>query len=220
MTVLDVSYHQGTIDWEKVAVADHAAWPGGMSRSPVEAAIIKATGEEIGRLFQDSAFKRNWLNAKVAGVRRGAYHFMNGKAGTASGRDEAMHFLEIVHQAGGFREGDVLPVLDVEWPPQGGQHFEARQMDDYIVTMQEQGGATPILYSGRWYLDAIKDRDLTDFMKQCPLWLASYTPTCPKPPRPWDSVALWQFTDKGRVDGIAGPVDLNQRFALWGMLTL
>lgn len=216
MTILDISYHQGKIDFEKVKRADHVAWPGGKTTGPIEGVIIKFTGEEIGKLFIDPKAIENWKGFREVGMRIGGYHFMNGRFGTRGGKDEALYFLDAVSNAGGFRDGDFLPVMDVEWPPEGGHLFECQQMDDYIVTMQEQGLLMPIMYTGRWYIDRIKDRDLTEFTKQCPLWQSGFTAKPPAPPRPWDKIALWQFTDKGYVDGIPVPVDLNQRFAQIG----
>src|SRR5262245_45992334 len=58
---IDVSYWQGDIDWRKVADAG------------VHFAYIKATegGDHL-----DAKFLDNWRAAKLAGVARGAYHFM------------------------------------------------------------------------------------------------------------------------------------------------
>ncbi|MCW5615882.1 MAG: glycoside hydrolase family 25 protein [Rhodocyclaceae bacterium] len=213
--ILDVSYHQGTIDWDRVAAADHVAWKGPhgveTGNGKIEGAIIKATGEEIGRTFTDSQFKRNWLNAKVAGVRRGAYHFLNGAAGTKGGRDEALYFLDAVYQAGGMKEGDFLPTVDVEWPVKAAA-FEIDQLGAYIETMRDEG-YTPIVYAGRWHWEAIPDvRAVFEVVSGCPLWLAAYVREYPAPPKPWPRVDMWQFTDKGRIDGIEGAVDLNRLY--------
>jgi len=42
-----------------------------------------------------------------------------------------------------------------------------------------------------------------------PLWWAEYA-TFLTPPKPWTKATLWQFTDKGDVDGIPGKVDLSR----------
>lgn len=206
--ILDVSYHQGAIDWEKAKAAD------------VEAAIIKATGEETAGPvpFKDSRFLGNWRMAKDAGIRVGAYHFMDGERGSGSGLAEANFFLETVEMAGGFQPGDIRPVLDVEWPP--GRLFDVTQLAECANHVWERCGKAPIIYTGRWYWDRIQDRDFFDWLGGCPLWIAGYTKTCPSAPKPWLNVALWQFTDKGRVDGIAGPVDLNKKFVAWEEITL
>lgn len=42
-----------------------------------------------------------------------------------------------------------------------------------------------------------------------PLWLAAYQSTAPQPVGGWDKLDMWQRSDAGRVNGIAGNVDLN-----------
>src|SRR5690349_7236247 len=57
---VDVSAHQGTIDWPTVAA------------DGVSAAYLKATE---GATFRDPAFAHNWQQARAAGLQVGAYHF-------------------------------------------------------------------------------------------------------------------------------------------------
>ena len=48
----------------------------------------------------------------------------------------------------------------------------------------------------------------TEF-SEMPLWLAAYQNTAPAPMGGWDKIAFWQRSDSGRVNGIAGNVDMN-----------
>src|SRR6476660_2447595 len=57
---IDVSHHQGEIDWPRVA------------SDGVRFAYIKASE---GGTVPDHRFRENWVEAKKAGLRRGAYHF-------------------------------------------------------------------------------------------------------------------------------------------------
>jgi lysozyme len=57
---IDVSHHQGPINWDEVAGDD------------VRFAWIKATE---GGDWEDPRFDENWAGAGAAGVPRGAYHF-------------------------------------------------------------------------------------------------------------------------------------------------
>lgn len=217
MTILDVSFHQGAIDWARVAAADHVAWPGG--RDPeVVGAIVKLGGAEIDRHFQDSRFLANLHGVRAAGLKAGAYWFMDGGAGSSSGKAEAEYFLNAIAAAGGLKPGDLRPALDVEWPPTSGALFQIEQLGEAVEFLRQRLGAYPIVYTGRWYWDEIIDaaefeelaEDENGQPTRCPLWIAGYVPQCPPVPRPWRSAALWQFTDKARVDGIAGPVDANR----------
>lgn len=218
MIVLDVSLYQGVIDWKRLKAATHVRVPGGVIDEPVSGVIIKLTGAEIGRLFRDPKGERNWKEGRAVGMRIGGYHFQNGAFGSESGRDEAEWFLTTLGTYGGLRDGDFLPTVDVEYPVDG-KSFDGAQLDDFVSTMSKEGGCLPMVYGGRWHMDMIQGRDHKFITKYCPLWLASYTKTCPAPPAPWSAVALWQFTDKGRVDGIAGNVDVNRLLVPIGHVT-
>jgi lysozyme len=228
---LDVSKHQGKIDWHAVARAPQIAVP----RAPgseqviqrpgagaVTFAIAKLTGEETaGPLpFRDARGRENWIGMREAGLVRGCYHFMDGGKGSGSGKAEAEALLQAVQDYGGFKPGDLVPALDVEWPPQGGSLFDVHQLWDAVQVIWSELGHFPIIYTGRWYWQDIPNPDdLRDLAANgCPLWLAAYTRSRPKAPAPWEGWPdIWQFTDKGRVAGIAGPVDVNEAATLEGM---
>ena len=90
---IDVSHHQGSIDWEAVA------------RSGVAFAYIKATE---GRDFIDQKFQEKWTGCAAAGVARGAYHFF---AFCSSGDAQAQNFLAVIPPT-----PDALPpVADIEF---------------------------------------------------------------------------------------------------------
>ncbi|WP_414707009.1 GH25 family lysozyme, partial [Rhizobium sp. UBA1881] len=58
---IDISHHQGAIDWSALAAQPN-----------VRFAIMKATE---GGDHRDTRFAENWQAAKNAGIVRGAYHF-------------------------------------------------------------------------------------------------------------------------------------------------
>tara|TARA_Y100001933_G_scaffold248756_1_gene283035 strand:+ start:378 stop:620 length:243 start_codon:yes stop_codon:yes gene_type:complete len=62
---IDVSHHQGAIDWAKVKAAG------------VHYCFMKATE---GSTFKDKRFDFNWNQAKAHGIIRGAYHFFRPNA--------------------------------------------------------------------------------------------------------------------------------------------
>ena len=75
---IDVSHHQGSIEWPRVAADD------------VAFAIIKATegGDHI-----DTKFDENLRNARAAGLAVGAYHFFTF---CRPGADQARNFIATV----------------------------------------------------------------------------------------------------------------------------
>ena len=202
---IDCSYAQGDIDWPAVAKCAQMSYPGGVTAGAPSYAFIKATGAEIGRCFTDPQFAKNWPGARMAGIPRGAYHFMHGRL---SGREQAEYYLDAVDKAGGFAPGDLLPVVDAEWPKEGGALFLINELWKYAEVIRQEIGVEPIIYTGAWYWNPIPgDKSQAS---ASPLWLAGYTPNMPKAPEPWIDVDVWQFTDKGRVAGITTNVDLNR----------
>ena len=89
---VDVSNHQGDIDWQTLA------------RSNVAFAYIKATE---GGDFRDKRFQLNWEAAKRAGLARGAYHFFTQ---CRSGAEQAKNFIATVPR----EYGALPPVIDAE----------------------------------------------------------------------------------------------------------
>ncbi len=75
---IDVSHHQGTIDWKAVP------------REKCQFVYIKATE---GGDFRDRNFVENWRGSADAGLRRGAYHFFSLKT---PGARQAANFIETV----------------------------------------------------------------------------------------------------------------------------
>src|SRR5437763_588898 len=101
---IDVSHHNGKVDWAAAAVAG------------MQFAFAKATEGMTGT---DSRFAENWNAIQAAGILRGAYHFFHPVS--SSPEDQAQHFLTVM---GPLSPGDLPPVLDLdetsqtsdEWP--------------------------------------------------------------------------------------------------------
>src|ERR1700694_1738144 len=87
--VIDVSHHNGAIDWPAVASAGIAL------------AFIKATQ---GVAFVDPAFERNRSGAVKAGVLAVPYHFLD----PSDADDQADHFLDVTDV------GDGQPAM-IDW---------------------------------------------------------------------------------------------------------
>lgn len=73
---IDISHHQGEIDWELLRNAM-------IEKCPIRFILIKATE---GTSIVDSRFKDNFTQAREYGFIRGAYHFWSNKS---SARDQA-----------------------------------------------------------------------------------------------------------------------------------
>ncbi len=181
---IDVSAHNGVIDFDKVA------------EDSISFVYIKASE---GKDFTDRFFRDNILRARRAGLKAGPYHFFRFNS---SGSDQARHFLAAV--------GDVptdLPwAIDVEhW--QNDEDYDRsdviRQLRGMIDVLRAAGKRVVIYTNKNGYAHFI-DGHFADV----PLWLCSKKRT--PPDRAW---AVWQYSHTGRVRGVHGPVDRNVFFA-------
>lgn len=199
---IDVSRHQGTIDWPAVAAT-----------GAVQFAYIKATE---GGDFQDASFRENWVKAKQAGIARGAYHFFTL---CRPGKDQAKNFLATVP-----REPGALPfAIDLEFGGNCGARPSAQaliaELADFLNEVRRVHPETPVFYVTYDFYDRYMKNNIGQFPDHH-LWLRNifYEPA----QKNCDRWRLWQFAHRGRLDGIAGPVDLNvfcgDRAAFVGLL--
>jgi len=199
---IDVSHHQGVIDWETV----------GESRD-LTFAFVKATE---GIKMQDDKFAKNLHGARNAGLLVGAYHFF---LPNTNGAAQFKNFAKVVG-----RDIDLKPVLDLEDAKQKIIDDDYRkEVKSFIDACDTYYGCKPIIYASPSFL---KDHGLHDTVKNCPYWIAWYSraPGFIASRRrflmmayPGTHAIMWQFTNRGHHAGIAGDVDLNE---CWEMTTI
>jgi GH25 family lysozyme M1 (1,4-beta-N-acetylmuramidase) len=189
---VDVSAYQGNIDWKKV------------KSSGIDFAIIRLgyRGYESGKLVEDEYAKTNLKNAKAAGLKIGAYFFS--QALSIQETDQEIQFmLKIL----GDTKLDMPIVLDWEIPADTAR---TRNMDQRTLTdiqlhfcgQLKKMGYQPMVYFNWHQSEKLYVlHDLEDY----PFWLALYQD---RMTYPW-KVEMWQYSDKGKVPGINGNVDLN-----------
>jgi lysozyme len=183
---IDVSKYQQRIDWESVKeMKVEDVW--------ISFAFIKATE---GNNNKDVFFKRNWKHCKDVMLSRGAYHFF---IGTKSGKTQAENFIKHVE----LESGDLPPVLDVE-QSNGVPGDKLRQrVKEWLITVENHYGIRPIIYTNvDFYKFYLKD-EFDDY----PLWVAHYLQK--ERPRIYRKWHFWQYSELGRVNGIASKVDFN-----------
>ncbi len=182
---IDVSEHQGSIDWQGVRQAGY------------DFAFIKATE---GLDHVDSAFHDNWEGAGEAGMTRGAYHFFTFRR---TGAEQAANFIARVPAEAGC----LPPAVDIELEGNSADVPDRdsfrRELDVFLAELEGHYGRKPILYVN----DESYQRFIMGAYPDYPVWVADVhrSPGLPGG-RPW---LFWQYEQGGRVDGIAGDVDLN-----------
>jgi len=182
---IDVSHHQGLVDWETVA------------RSGIHFAFIKATE---GADHSDLRFEENWQAAGRAGLARGAYHYFTF---CTPGARQAEHFIA------------TLAPFTPELPPGVNVEFSGncrawksiaairRELAIFLSRVEEAQGVRPVLY-----LTRKSGREIAHgHFPRHRLWVRDilFEPDATR----WGAWRFWQYADNARLPGIHGPVDLN-----------
>lgn len=196
MAGIDVSIHQGVVDWQAVAA------------DGVEFAILQAgyRGYSDGDLGEDEQFRANLSGARAAGIPIGIYFFSQATT-EEEAREEARFTLELLG-------GETLehPVF-FDWERVDAEDVRTEAITGDMVTAFakafcetiEAGGYEAGIYFNQNDIYTFVDlRQLLDY----PLWMAQYQTV----PDFFYDFAYWQYSDQGSVSGIEAPVDLNLWF--------
>lgn len=194
--VIDVSVHQGNIDWQAV------------KNSGIDYAFIRLgyRGYSQGGILLDNNYHRNMQGAIAAGVKVGVY-FYSQAINTREAIEEAKFTLKHIQ---GYQL-DLPVVFDIE----GAQTSKYRTRNMSVQTATDvvkafcdtvaDAGYKPMLYSYSKFL--VEKLDLSQ-LQMYDLWLALYyhVPFFPY------NFQIWQYESEGKVPGISKPVDLNLMF--------
>jgi lysozyme len=181
---IDVSHHQGEIDWKAIAAGQ------------IRFAYIKSTE---GADYSDPLFKQNWERTRAAGVLRGAYHFY---VIDTAGSLQAEHFIATVP----VDSSALPPAVDLEL---SGVNHDVKSVEKFqhelsvfLDAITAHYGTQPVIYTSGDFRD-----QYLKGMTIGPLWISEVLLT-PKSDasKKW---MFWQFSSKGRIPGINGFVDLD-----------
>lgn len=176
---IDVSHYQNDINWEI------------LGQQKPNFMFIKASE---GITSHDIKYIQNYSEAKKRQIPVGSYHYFSYKS---SGTDQANNFLSVVQ----YKDSDLLPVLDVEFARRMPKKDKVvNELTSFINTIYEKLGHYPIVYCDYRFYKLYLQENLSD---KCKLWIVNYKgkPTCD-----W---VFWQTTDRLKLEGIRGYVDLN-----------
>lgn len=184
---IDVSHHQGSINWKAVKNAG------------AEFAILKAGGSDKG-CYKDNKFESYYADAKANGIPVGAYYYVGSKCITrADGIADAKRFIDILK--GKQFEYPVYIDLESTAPPAKAGATEATVA--FCETMEEAGYFVGIYASD---ISGFKDRLDISKLSRWSKWVARYG-SKPKFVSEYD---VWQKSETGRINGISGAVDLDE----------
>lgn len=207
---IDVSKYQENIDWKAV------------KNDGIDYVMVRAGFRgygESGTLNVDTYLEKNVLGAKKEGLDVGVYFFSQAK-NREEGIQEAKYTLDLIK-----KYNITYPIaFDTEYsssPTLNGRADNISVQDrtdatkGFCETIKNAGYKVLIYSSPYWIKEKLDISQLLEYK----LWLANYTGATQKDPLKKPSsykgnYVMWQYTDRGYVNGINGGVDCNIYFYL------
>lgn len=195
LVVIDVSNHNGRIDWNAVKA------------SGVDCAVIRVgfRGYGNGNLKLDSKFNENMAAAKSAGIKVGVYFYSQ-----AINVREALEEASVAVNYSRVYSPELPIYIDTEFTTERrdgrGDKLSASQRTQVVVAFCEavkNAGFTPGIYASKTFFT---DELLYDRISKYEFWVAHYTADTTDFRYPYKA---WQYTSTSSVTGISGNVDLN-----------
>lgn len=206
---------------------DNIKWDSMTGASKPLAVVMRASIQGAGtrNRFEDVTAVPYVNECKKRGLKYGLYHFLS-PHGIA---EQAALFLSVWKKCEG---ADLAPIVDVEINlPQSYPHTSIKgassvgnavwqsHVKTFIDLVAAGTGRTPIIYTNQSYWSYVCTKSglfwyAPTWTKDYPLWVAQYPyepDTATKPaalPLGWDNWIMWQYSDKGRQNGLLAN-DLN-----------
>lgn len=181
---IDVSHHQGKINWEKLFQYYHYD-------TVIQFVYCKATE---GSDHLDREFHYNRSKLLELDIRNGAYHFFTF---TSSPEDQAKHFLNQWK----INDNDLPPVLDIEIEGRNDKEFY-NAIKIWLDYVENETGRRPVIYTSKHFYETKFKTQFLDYK----FWIAAYSDSTLKFD---DRIIHWQYTDKAKLPGIKGKIDAN-----------
>ncbi|MBR1700693.1 MAG: glycoside hydrolase family 25 protein [Lachnospiraceae bacterium] len=197
---IDVSKFQGKIDWKAVA------------EDGVEFAFMRVAyrGYGTGKMVEDTTFEDNMKGAVAAGIHAGAYIYSQ-----AINEDEIREEAELVISKLEDLDVKCPVVFDVEKTLDSTGRMNQLSVEErtnltlLFCQIVEQAGYKPIVYYNMEMGALMLDIETLEPYEK---WFAYYNDDMYYP----YAYGIWQYSDKGRVNGIKGNVDMDISFyAFW-----
>lgn len=201
---IDVSHHQGKIDWSKVKSGGIESY----NHKPIEFAVLKCIYESEGHR-EDEQFENNYNGCKAQRINQGVYLF-HGSVSLKDPVGEAKALLKVLN-------GRKLPYgiwHDLE--SEAVKAVGKQKINEFLAAQDKvfkSAGYDNIgIYCNKYWYDSVLD---TKYLKTIykNWWVARYPATdtgiIKESLSPKDYASAWQFSSKGKVLGINGNVDLD-----------
>ncbi len=181
---IDVSHYQGNIFWEIVG-----------DNSKMAYVYIKASE---GGDRKDDRFEQNIQLAHKYGLKVGSYHFYRPKI------NQQLQLENFISQCRPS-EQDLIPMIDIE--TNSGLPTEAfcDSLFTFLELVEQAYRQRPLIYTGTNFYNKHLQGKLDRYL----IMIAQYTKDEPVLADERD-ITLWQYTGKGRINGVNGHVDKSR----------
>lgn len=191
---IDVSAHQGQIDWAGVA-----------QNTRIKFAMIRCgyRGGIEGLQHDDDYFDYNMRQAAYHGIKTGVYYYSS--ANTMEELEEDARFvLEKIQEY----TIDFPVAFDMEIYDEENGRINSLTVEEKtnfalrFCEIMEENGYQPMIYGN---FDWLYNHLNFDAIQKYDLWYAAYLPN----PVMEDEFKMWQYTNAGQISGISTNVDMN-----------
>ena len=192
---IDVSQHQGSIDWSKVASS-------GIKFSMIR---IGYRGYGTGGLGEDTKFCENFKNASANGLKVGVYYYSTAINITEAQKD-AEYVISLLKKYG-YQNKVTMPIaIDLEVNSSSVRDANVDKttrtnIANTFCSIIASNGYTPMVYASKSFLTSNLNASQVNY----DIWVAQYNSKCTYT----GNYAMWQYSSEGKVSGISGSVDCN-----------
>ena len=189
---IDVSYANGSIDWEK-------------AKNDIGFAIIRSSfGSDLPGQT-DNCFRQNAEGCIRAGIPFGTYHFAY-FTDKQSVKNEAAFAVRLADE---YKKHVRFIALDIEedsvrYARECGFSPDWTECALIFFECVKKAGYRPVIYSNQSWIMNVYDWER---LKSYPLWYAA-----PGAENPAYKCDVWQYSWNGKIDGVSGNVDLDRCF--------
>lgn len=206
---IDVSHHNGSINWTSV------------SNSGIDFAIIRAGSTDVNgeTFYKDRKFYTNYSGATDAGIKVGAYYYCG--AYTREGfESNAYDFLEIIDG----KSFDLPVYIDLERASKQ-RALGKDTLTTYVLSALDiinDAGYNAGIYANRdWFKNYLDESRIRESGYH--IWWAQYpSGSYAVDPTNYDKSSLcgiWQYSSLGTVNGISGNVDVDVAYVDYNLNT-
>ena len=204
-TIMDVSRHQGVIDWAKVKAS-----------GKVNGVMIRAMGNsgagKASKPYLDPYFARNYAECTRVGLPVGVYGYF--KAVNREQADKELAYFKKLLTGRSFELPVAVDIEDEAQKPLG--KAALTNLTAYMLSTVESWGVYSMAYTGLWFGSTFLYMGGAA-LKPYDVWLARY-PKDQRKTKPEDkpktafAFGMWQYTSTARVPGVSTNVDMSHAY--------